>query len=91
MLIILVSFADLQTGDIEATGRNDYQELAGFDVSFPSGIASRTITINIYDDQELEPTEKFTVFLSSFNSIDLGQRAVSVNILDDDRKDLAFI
>ncbi|XP_072025187.1 extracellular matrix organizing protein FRAS1-like [Amphiura filiformis] len=76
----------LTTNDIDATGNVDYEALSGVAVTFPPGVTSQTVTIDTYDDQELEPRESFGVFLSSDNGNDLGQRALFINIEDEDHE-----
>jgi hypothetical protein len=61
------------------------------DVTFQAGeTGPKYVNIDLIDDTDYEPTEKFTVSLSSNSRVVLGGPS-TVNIQDDDRKYLSFL
>ena len=61
------------------------------DVTFqPGETGPKYVNIDLVDDTDYEPTEKFTVSLSSNSRVVLGGPS-TVNIQDDDRKYLSFL
>lgn len=77
----------LTASDISATTGSDYN-LPGnpVTVTFPANSsANETVTINIMDDLNVEPTETFSVDLSNAtNSATIGTAQETVTITDDD-------
>ncbi|XP_072021737.1 extracellular matrix organizing protein FRAS1-like [Amphiura filiformis] len=77
--------AYISTSNGGAASLSDYEPLAGKSLLFGPNVNSVPFTIKIYDDQELEGSEDFFVFLAADNrGTDSGQVATSLTIIDDD-------
>eukprot|EP00800_Vazella_pourtalesii_P008016 TRINITY_DN212_c0_g1_i4.p1 TRINITY_DN212_c0_g1~~TRINITY_DN212_c0_g1_i4.p1 ORF type:complete len:597 (-),score=160.93 TRINITY_DN212_c0_g1_i4:289-2079(-) len=55
---------DFKTQDMEAKAGDDYEAISGA-LFFGAGEKEKTISIKIVDDEEFEPTERFSVILSN--------------------------
>lgn len=82
---------DFATSDGDAIGGSDYTMFSGT-LFWPDGFfGNRTLSIPIADDDEVEPTESFTVTLSNASTAMLGPDSLAtVHILDNDPVDLVF-
>ena len=76
--------------DISATGgvAGDYDDSV-LVISIPDGASSGTLSIPITDDITIEPTEQFTVTISSPSdpAVTIGTASDTVDIVDDDSSD----
>ena len=74
-----------------ATANEDDFDTTAKDVTFqPGETGPKYVDIGLIDDPDDEPTQNFTVSLSSNSRVVLGGPSF-VNIQDDDRKYLAFL
>ena len=68
-----------------ATGGSDFTAIAGTDLDFAAGDASKDITVSVTDDSADEPAEAFTVDLTTGAHAQLGStKSHTVNITDND-------
>ncbi|MFC0212413.1 Calx-beta domain-containing protein [Paenibacillus chartarius] len=74
------------TSDGSASSGSDYEAATGT-IRFASGETSKTVTIPVYDDSEIENNENFTVTLSNpTNGAALGSiPSIDVTVLDNDQ------
>ncbi|NRB81825.1 MAG: hypothetical protein HRU38_24720 [Saccharospirillaceae bacterium] len=75
---------DINSLDNNAIANDDYEVLSQT-VEFAEGETEKTISFNILDDTEYEPTEQFSLLLSNVQGgAVLGQSELQIRILDDD-------
>ena len=76
------------TSDGSALSGSDYRPVRGT-LALDPGETSRTVSIRLLDDAEIEPDENFSLELSSPANARLEVNAVTGTIVDDDRADKA--
>ena len=68
----------------ETANSSDFMETTEDFFFIPGDTGQKSATIEIIDDQEKEPTEKFSVFLSSESPVVTVGKPVTVSIIDND-------
>ncbi|MGI9595764.1 MAG: Calx-beta domain-containing protein, partial [Acidimicrobiales bacterium] len=74
----------LSTTDATASAGSDYVAQGSTTVTIPAGSLTTTAPISIIGDDLYEPTETFTVDLSSPTNATIGDGSATVTILDDE-------
>ena len=75
---------DYATSDTTATAQSDYQSKNGA-LSFTPGETTKTVTVNVVADTEVEPNETFKLTLSNpSNNVDLNNAVGIATITNDD-------
>ncbi|MEC4983364.1 MAG: Calx-beta domain-containing protein [Oscillatoria sp. PMC 1068.18] len=73
------------TGGTATGGGVDYSILTNSTVSFAAGETSKTVTVNVVDDNLVENTETVNFSVTALNNADIGTRSsATLSILDND-------
>lgn len=75
---------DVQTVDVSATAGADYVAIALQTLSFPAGITTQTITLEILEDLLAEGPESFQVELSNAVGAPINRGTAVIDITDDE-------
>ena len=76
---------DYTTADDTATAGTDYTAVTTAQtLTFAVGETSKTVTVPVQDDSDIEPNETFTLNLSSAVDASIGNHSATGKILDDD-------
>ena len=67
------------TKDMEAKAGDDYEATAGI-LLFEQGQKENTISVNIVDDEEFEPTERFCIVLSNPRLAEVVSETSSIKV-----------
>lgn len=74
----------VQSADGTATAGSDYQALSSASLIFTSGEVSKTVTIPVIGDEEVEVDETFSVTLSNATNAVISDSQAVANIANDD-------